>query len=1572
MDPVSFALSEDLPLPISILSNLGKGSLRLALLGATNDEDVARILGLWPKLILTASSPQVNDKHITAASNALCVYIACGRSSTVTKLQQYVSSQKVWFEAFQCAHRAFNDGKTKPAFQIMETLCDLLQKPTMDSIPHQDTLEKASLPLVRTILLAAPRSEVKKACLVLSCMHRRMPLHEILDRLVSRCLQENDYAWRQRLTDHNISLSDLSTILKGSITQFFLALILAMVDLDTRSAALKLCSVLSGHAVQQPGAYDLQGVVERVIQLYLEKNNTAIGGYAENILPDILDNQTKLISFIQPYATSCRDDSSRMALFLAILKVGRAKAILSESETFDALNAAFPSPPTFNSQPDKIYWCKQLLMTGDSEVRILMYGLFVSSPAGNAVVSPEVLECISLAMKYLHDHADAHERGELLAITKRLLRRHQTGALAHGKSVKCREDHEGHGIVLRSYESFERSFYDFLKDELSTGISYPRHILSLNSLQHFFEFALNPGLFSTDRTLVAALINLVLDPFEDVRGNAATMLNMLASQYGDLVAGALSPAFLERVEAMALKTGRADHADAMGRLLCLQDTCLASLSKGPTGSKDDTFMEVILQLERLTSKDARIQLKPGCNLPIHGLLLRISYRLRSRHTKDDQLMALAPNVLNVCVNVWNQVRGQLCIDSPERAADIDDEINDEGPKDLLAFSWRALRDSSVVLQSLIAVIEPSQKLFQALGDLCMDQLISLRHRGAFSTVAQTFSLCCERVRSSIDGSMRDLIRDWYRVALTQIDAQADRLTRRSAGLPAMMTALLSPADPKLFSTVIADLITIAQRPVHHTTPNEGGQIKLAQVHALNCLKDIMTNARFAAAVAQYQALVMELAATCLSSKVWAIRNCGLMLLRACMNRLGTSGTGQTLDPIHQSEENGKTDTPSVIAFRLLDEARPLSEHDNHDTTSATEHVFAGLDLLAHVNPEGPKAAVAREIVLQHLANPTWAVRDRAALLLATHMSSGNPITEMLTLLEEGIGGQGNSTHGTLLCCRYLMERATTVMKEAELDSLCDTLVRKMTDPSGGFICLSPYVHASWLDLLTDAAALILDRWSSGFLKAHTVVERLRFTADTSRRHSHYFRQRILLFETYHLLMQDEQWLTGSKEMRYLISDFIENTDALSFTLDNLSQRDIHNAARAVIVFLAKLVDEACDQGPLPTHALEKVFICLNQGLSHLADAPVSTAQLLLDRIDFGRLHTPRELRNAAMELKASLLGIIHAARPQPENHQRQVEDWLSVVEDSVADDLDFPTRLAAATAVSTYTGRVTVSGLSEQPPRTRLRLLRTLYDLLNDDDEDVRAEAIQAARRLKLYTIGALDNLDYCALAAREEVLLKLKRQFLGDPGLTEAALLNVLRLGQLPNDLSRKGELLSLLSTSAASRLRGIAKTKNDLFAEERQNLYIDDIREIKAWTGLLEDNGHLSLGPELNGIAVQWTVEGLGQVIAVLETDQQKGLGHQVSNDLANKEISNLQAIDQDSLPGTLFGHPLGISYDHETLVVLIQIISLAGVFYRDKQTEGEGQIQNLLGKVKDLCSWLPVNPVLLGAVEHALKTK
>jgi hypothetical protein len=70
---------------------------------------------------------------------------------------------------------------------------------------------------------------------------------------------------------------------------------------------------------------------------------------------------------------------------------------------------------------------------------------------------------------------------------------------------------------------------------------------------------------------------------------------------------------------------------------------------------------------------------------------------------------------------------------------------------------------------------PLLEVFQDTGDLTFEQLASLRHRGAFSTVSHTFTTCCQltqNLRSVFPNTTKsdNLLRQWYQVRLAEYDS----------------------------------------------------------------------------------------------------------------------------------------------------------------------------------------------------------------------------------------------------------------------------------------------------------------------------------------------------------------------------------------------------------------------------------------------------------------------------------------------------------------------------------------------------------------------------------------------------------------------------------------------------------------------------------------------------------------------------------------------------------------------------------------------------------------------------------
>ena len=106
----------------------------------------------------------------------------------------------------------------------------------------------------------------------------------------------------------------------------------------------------------------------------------------------------------------------------------------------------------------------------------------------------------------------------------------------------------------------------------------------------------------------------------------------------------------------------------------------------------------------------------------------------------------------------------------------------------------------------------------------------------------------------------------HKHTLACIQLNASALTRRSAGLPSMITGILA-ANPsgKVFDGIILDLHAIADTPAERLPGNE--DLRLPQVHALNCLKDIFSETRFGSSTELHAADTLDIAASCLESDV---------------------------------------------------------------------------------------------------------------------------------------------------------------------------------------------------------------------------------------------------------------------------------------------------------------------------------------------------------------------------------------------------------------------------------------------------------------------------------------------------------------------------------------------------------------------------------------------------------------------------------------------------------------------------------------------------------------------------------
>lgn len=273
-----------------------------------------------------------------------------------------------------------------------------------------------------------------------------------------------------------------------------------------------------------------------------------------------------------------------------------------------------------------------LLAHATATVRSLAFSVLVSSSSTIRPFSVTALDNLQAGMGVLHADTDAKFRNDVLSNTKHMIERMrgacsyltreaETLSYTDGiSSASNTEQLDAINALVRRHDSFMNWYLEFLLDELIPTSSYQRHITALKSL----AVVLRSGILGQS-TLSAAqtpdhntiwpkttkffttgamrlLLDLLLDPFEDVRSNAAAILKFasLSDFENEKVVGFLGASeakiinlplgnskpddsipstpstrierpqteltsFIKRASQIAKRTGRADIADGVAR-----------------------------------------------------------------------------------------------------------------------------------------------------------------------------------------------------------------------------------------------------------------------------------------------------------------------------------------------------------------------------------------------------------------------------------------------------------------------------------------------------------------------------------------------------------------------------------------------------------------------------------------------------------------------------------------------------------------------------------------------------------------------------------------------------------------------------------------------------------------------------------------------------------------------------------------------------------------------------------------------------------------------------------------------
>ncbi|KAI8671322.1 hypothetical protein NCS57_00607000 [Fusarium keratoplasticum] len=1150
------------------------------------------------------------------------------------------------------------------------------------------------------------------------------------------------------------------------------------------------------------------------------------------------------------------------------------------------------------------------------EVRSLALSLLVSSPSTTRPYSSTALDLLRKHLATYFADSDAKFRNEVAGKVRDMFKRVRGAIFVLKKSIPraAARDQKGQPgqtvskpILYRTnlislpeaqlvdcldyHQKFLFWYISFLCSELTPTASYQRHAASLKAVT--FILRMEGEVTKTWETVddqelffdlfngrwLRALSDLVMDPFDDIRDHSATVLKRIFSdeRYRNFhlmaTGGKVNPAeelaeLLRRSDELARRTARADHSDGVARVCQL----LYRFSQDEQQRLDLLSKLVGGVQEKLTVAEKDLG-RAVLDAPLHGDFASLCYtwqvvsELQFSEAELQAVQGLQDSLVTCCERVWAAVRDILCDDSPEGHLPQElEEVDGLDTKDVLSYSFRSVHESSNLLRTLILPIKqrsregkifPSREVYERIGNLTFTQLASLRHRGAFATVALTFSTCCQLVKhldqgdAGIEGP--DLLEAWYNGTLDAIYAQVST-TRRSAGIPSMMTGVLSAnaASPS-FEQVMAKLMEIASQEAH-AAETDGSN--LPQVHAYNCLKEIFKSSYLTAMGNKSEKFLtqcLELAANGLKSELWAIRNCGLILLRSLIDCLfGSHQSKATME----AGWDGKANRISYHRYPSLPKVLLNLLKSGHQMMAATatssaaaESVFPALDIIRRAGPPELLREELQVHIAKYLASPVWHVREIAARTLCSCLLHDLWLDTIISLAAESvrspIGNVQNHVHGVLLSLKYIIDRLSEVMPEQ---------LQHDTPKLSGFLIEywreiqsldSPEIAAAYLEVVNLVRVLPRPKGVAplGF----------EFPEDNVRESALLRAQRVI--HEVHSIFESNDPV---ENLNILLLSKTLGVNTIVAGLETIPKlwRASKLSESKVNEFCNLYRDVCLKIGPAEPRviALQNLTDILDQLLKTKNVGAVSPTLLsqIWSSLPLSLLNPA--LANAVIRVSGCISAIL---RKSQAISAAGLQNWGHMMADAGLDDKDFDTRLAAAESLCSFF--VGIEDEQDWAREEHLPALLALYDSLNDDDDDVREVGSAAVKSILGQALVPIE--------AANRLLSWLSQRFGHDSTFRQVVVRRIMGDARFPTPETH--------TASVSDQLQNAMKFDDSLFVIEEQNLFVDEVRETQRWVSIYESLSWEAKDPALEALTV-WSNAGIDEMRRLVgEEDGPLGYG-------------------------------------------------------------------------------------------------
>jgi hypothetical protein len=303
-----------------------------------------------------------------------------------------------------------------------------------------------------------------------------------------------------------------------------------------------------------------------------------------------------------------------------------------------------------------------------------------------------------------------------------------------------------------------------------------------------------------------------------------------------------------------------------------------------------------------------------------------------------------------------------------------------------------------------------------------------------------------------------------------------------------------------------------------------------------------------------------------------------------------------------------------------------------------------------------------------------------------------------------------------------------------------------------------------------------------------------------------------------------------------------------------------------------------------------------------------------------------------MQSALHLFGIFldHAFQTCTEQRHTVLETtvkYIRLLRVTIIDTNPFDTRFAAVQSLYTLTHIWSTSRASPKTENLLLALSLVLYDLLNDDDDEIRDLAALATAKLLQAQQSTTTTAAAVPLLTTHALASYLCNAF---PNSTALATEALRRLTHTPAPAA-------LFSVPFAHMLAADRTQDNALFATEKQNLYKDDALDAVFWARVL------------SGLAPR-----------ALTAAQRQGLAAWVADAL--QVLSDTAASEPDAA--------LGWTSKAEVFALVVGVLEAADVVLRSGAAADQGRMRRTLRVFLDQAEGAEVHGLILGRGEGVLR--